>query len=148
MEELNYSRNRAIALMYDGLELGRFIEQEDGSVKLVLHKNIQRSWLPYLFDIGLDRDMRKIVPAWIKERVVPKNRLGIKGILKELGLNKYDRGKIARITRCSSITDPYWIAFDEDDNFYDSTIRGKIGGVAYPYNSIGIRNEGDYFWRK
>ena len=137
-----------VALMYDGLELGRFIEQEDGVVKLKLHNNIQRSWLPYLFDIGLDRDMRIIVSAWIKERIVPKNRIGIKEILKELGLKRYDRDKIARITRCSSITDPYWIAFDEYDTFYECTIRGRIGGVSYPYNSIGIKNEGDYFWRK
>lgn len=137
-----------IALMYDGLELGKFVEQPDKTVKLILNKNIQRAWLPYIFDIGFDKDMRIIIQAWIRERVIPKNRIGIKNILKELGIKKYDRDKIAEITRCSAVTDPYWIVYEETDTFYDNTIRGRIGGTMYQYNSLGIRNEGDYIWRK
>ena len=136
-----------VALMYDGLELGRFVKTDEKLV-LKLNDNIERSWLPYIFDIGLDCDMEKIVHSWIKERIFPKNRIGAKQLLENLGLKKYDREKIAEITRCSVITDPYWIAYKETDTYYNNSIRGRIGGKSYPYNSIGIRNEDEYIWRK
>lgn len=135
------------ALMYDGLELGVFIE--DGEVtKLKLHPNIQVNWLPYIFSIGLHCDMKIIVEAWIKERVFPKNRIGAKKMLKSLGLKKYDMMKIAEITRCSVITDPYWIAYTDEDRYSSNSIRGQIGGKSYPYNSLRIKDEENYIWRK
>lgn len=135
--------------MYDGLELGKFIKNVDGKLELKLNNKIKQSWLPYIFDIGMDSDtdMQVILNAWIKERVFPGNRFGHRRMLKELGLKKYDVNKIAEITRCSLLTDPYWIVYDEEDTYDTKSVRGQIGLQYYPYNSIGITNEEDYIWR-
>lgn len=137
-----------IAIMYDGLELGTF-ENDNGKIKLNLHKGVKKSWLPYIFELGLDKgtDMQIIINAWIKERVFPKNRLRSRRMLKELGLKKYDVNKIAEITRCSLITDPYWIVYDQSDVYTKQSIRGQMGLKNYPYNSLNILNEEDYIWR-
>lgn len=138
-----------IALMYDGLELGTFYRDENNILRFRLHDNVQKSWLPYIFEIGIDGDMENILHAWKKERVFPKNRFGSKKMLKELGLKKYDIDKIAEITRCSVITDPYWIVYEDNDTFSLSSMRGKLNNEEkYPYNSLNIQNEGNYIWRK
>ena len=138
-----------IALMYDGLELGTFKEDESGILRLNLHNNIQKSWLPYIFELGIDNstDMNIIINAWIKERVFPKNRFGSKKMLRELGLKKYDVRKIAEVTRCSVITDPYWLVYNENDTYCNNSVRGQMGLENYPYNSLNLNNENDYTWR-
>lgn len=137
-----------VALMYDGLELGKFIRDDKNVLRLRLNPNIQAVWLPYIFYIGLDKDMEIVINAWLKERIFPKNRLGANKMLKALGLRRYNLKKIAEITRCSVITDPYWIAYEDTDTYSNQSIRGQIGGKGYPYNSLNIHNEGDYIWRK
>ena len=136
--------------MYDGLELGKFIEDEDEKLVLKLNNNIKASWLPYLFEIALEKgtDMNIILKAWIKERIFSKNRFGSKRMLKELGLKKYDLNTIAKITRCSLLTDPYWIVYEETDTYSTHSARGKLNSGNYPYNSLELVNEGDYIWRK
>ena len=134
--------------MYDGLELARFeYNEEEDKLKLIKNDKIAWSWLPYIFDYNRDKDMRIVIGAWIKERVFPKNRLDSRKMLKRLGLKKYDALKIAEITRCSLITDPYWLVYDEEDTYYKNSARGKLGENNYPYNSLDIRNEEDYKWR-
>ena len=91
--------------------------------------------------------MEKTFRGWLKERIFPKNRFGSKKMLKELGLKKYDMVKIAEITRCSLLTDPYWIVYDESDTYTKQSIRGQIGVENYPYNSLELDNEEDYIWR-
>lgn len=135
-----------IALMYDGLELGKFYEDEKGVLRLKLNDNIKTSWLPYIFEIGLDKDMSKVLKVWKKERVFPKNRIGSKRMLKALGLKKYDVDSIARATRCSAITDPYWLVYKETDTYTNSSVRGQSGD-NYPYNSLNIPDEENYIWR-
>jgi hypothetical protein len=137
-----------LAIMYDGLELGTFYRDETDTLRLKLHDNVKKSWLPYIFEIGIDSDMENIITVWRKERVFPKNRLGSKRMLKELGLKRYNIANIAEITRCSVITDPYWIVYKETDRYHINSIRGQMGESRYPYNSLEIKNEGDYIWRK
>lgn len=136
-----------IALMYDGLELGTFFRDEHDVLRFKSHDNIPASWLPYIFYINSDCDMEVIVKAWVNDRVFPKNRLGSWRMVRKLGLKKYDAVKIAEITRCSVITDPYWIAYEETDRFSTHSIRGKMENEEYPYNSLDIKNEEDYIWR-
>ena len=138
-----------IAIMYDGLELGTFIEDDTGKLSLRLNENVKKSWLPYIFELGLDNetDMNIVINAWVKERVFPKNRFGSRKMLKELGLKKYNVNKIAEVTRCSLITDPYWIVYDTSDRYETHSIRGQMGLENYPYNSLDILNEEDYKWR-
>ena len=140
-----------IAIMYDGLELGRFVK-DNNKTKLVLNKGVKKSWLPYIFDIGIDAgtDMNIILEAWIKERVFPNNRFGRGKMLRELGLKRYDVHKIAEITRCSLLTDPYWLVYDESDLYNEKSVRGQIGLEYYPYNSLGVIDKNDedkYIWR-
>lgn len=136
-----------IAIMYDGLELGTFFTDNDGVLRLKLHNNIKRAWLPYIFEIGFNYDMNEIINAWKKERVFPKNRIGSRKMLRELGLLFYNVDKIAEVTRCSVITDPYWLVYNESDKYSTHSIRGKLGHNRYPYNSMNLVNEADYIWR-
>lgn len=137
-----------IAIMYDGLELGKFTE-ENNKLILKLNDGIKKSWLPFIFELGYDKgtDMNKIIDAWKKERVFPKNRFHSRKMIKELGLNRYDVNKIAEITRCSLITDPYWLVYEEGDSYVKSSVRGQMGLDNYPYNSLELKNEEDYIWR-
>lgn len=140
-----------VAIMYDGLELGKFINNNN-KIELKLNNGIKQSWLPYIFDIGIDAniDMRIVINAWIKERVFPRNRFGAKKMLRELGLKSYDADKIAEATRCSLVTDPYWIAYYDTDSYNKHSVRGQIGIEYYPYNSIGVidkKDENKFIWR-
>lgn len=137
-----------IAIMYDGLELGKF-KQDNGKLKLELNKGIEKTWLPYIFELGYENgtDMNKIISAWVKERVFPKNRLHSRKMLKELGLFRYDINKIAELTRCSLITDPYWLTYNDNDTYINNTTRGQMGIESYPYNSLNLANEENYIWR-
>lgn len=137
-----------IAIMYDGLELGKF-KQDNGKLKLELNKGIEKTLLPYIFELGYEKgtDMNKIISAWVKERVFPKNRLHSRKMLKELGLFRYDINKIAELTRCSLITDPYWIVYNDTDTYVNNTTRGQLGLESYPYNSLNLANEENYIWR-
>lgn len=134
--------------MYDGLELGTFYKEND-KLKIKLHDNVETSWLPYIFELGLknNTDMQVVFDEWIKDRVFPKNRMGSKKLLHELGLKKYNQHKIAEITRCSAMSDPYWVVYDENDTYAKNTIRGQAGFEEYPYNSLDIKNEEAYKWR-
>lgn len=137
-----------IAIMYDGMELGKFIANSDGTSRLELNNGVEKSWLPYIFELGYDNnvDMNIIIKAWKKERVFPKNRFNSKKMLKELGLKKYDVEKISEVTRCSLITDPYWLVYEDTDTYVNNSIRGQMGLENYPYNALGV-DEGDYIWR-
>lgn len=137
-----------IAIMYDGLELGKF-KDINGKLTLELNKNIQKSWLPYIFELGYNKgtDMNKIISAWIKERVFPRNRFHARKMLKELGLRRYNVDKIAEVTRCSLITDPYWLVYEEGDTYTEKSVRGQMGLENYPYNSLNLTNEEDFIWR-
>ena len=137
-----------IAIMYDGLELGKFYRDGKNILRLKLNEGVKRSWLPYIFDIGLESDMENVLNTWIRERVFPKNRLGSIKMLRELGLKRYSVAKIAEVTRCSLITDPYWIVYEETDTYSNNSIRGQIGGKSHPYNSLNIKNEENFIWRK
>lgn len=134
--------------MYDGLELGVFTKRGD-KLELLLNENVKKSWLPYIFELALDkdRDMRPILDTWIKERVFPRNRFGARKMLKQLGLKKYNVYRIAEVTRCSLVTDPYWLAYEYTDNYEDQSVRGQLGLDTYPYNSIGVKDEENYTWR-
>ena len=139
-----------IALMYDGLELGKFVRDANtDKLKLVINPKIKKSWLPYIFELGYDKDtdMNIVIKAWVKERVFPKNRFGSRKMLRELGLVRYDVNKIAEVTRCSLIKDPYWIVYDSNDKYETHSIRGQMGEENYPYNSLGILDEENYKWR-
>ena len=136
-----------IALMYDGLELGKFYKDGNDVLRLKLNDGVQASWLPYIFEIGLESDMNKIIGIWIKERVFPKNRLGNRRMLKQIGLKRYNIKRIAKVTRCSVVTDPYWIVYDNEDTYTKNSIRGRLGLKKFPYNSLGLLNEEDYTWR-
>ena len=135
------------ALMYDGLELGIFERDNEGVLRFHKHENIPATWLPYMFDINKDKNMEIVIKAWIKERIFPKDRIGSIFLVRKLGLKKYDADKIAEITRCSILTDPYWLAYTDEDTYTNNSARGKMGGTEYPYNSLDIRNEEDYIWR-
>lgn len=137
-----------IAIMYDGLELGTFSKDNHGVLRLVLHDHVKRSWLPYIFNIGFDCDMNGIIEAWKKERVFPKNRIGSRKMLRELGLTFYNVDKIAYATRCSVITDPYWLVYEPEDLYSTCSIRGKLKNGRYPYNSMNLSHEEQYIWRK
>lgn len=151
MEKFNRARgySEVIALMYDGLELGKFCKENEKTV-LKLNENIKKSWLPYIFEIALDKgtDMEIIIKAWVKERVFPKNRFGSWKMLRELGLRTYNVEKIAEVTRCSLMTDPYWMVYYDTDTYSENSVRGQMGLDNYPYNSLDLKNEEDYIWRK
>lgn len=136
------------ALMYDGLELGKF-EKTPQQLILHLNRDININWLPYIFVLGYNKgtDMNKIIKAWKKDRVFPKNRYGSFKMLLQLHMFTYDVDKIAEKTRCSLLTDPYWLVYNDTDTYTNCTARGKIGGDYYPYNSLQLENEENYIWR-
>ena len=56
-----------IAIMYDGLELGKFVDN-NGKLELKLNNGVKQTWLPYIFDIGMDAgtDMNIVIKAPIR----------------------------------------------------------------------------------
>jgi len=138
-----------MSLMYDGLELGKFVNS-DNKLELKLNDGIKSTWLPFIFELAYndDVDMNIALDAWKKERVFPKNRIGKFKMLRQLGLWRYNVDKICEVTRCSLMTDPYWITYSDTDTFSNNTIRGKLNNKrVFPYNSIGITDEENFNWK-
>jgi hypothetical protein len=51
---------------------------------------------------------------FFEHRCFPRDRLNVRQLLTELGLNKYDPYEIVRKTRGQMFDDYYWIRFDGD----------------------------------
>lgn len=62
---------------------------------------------------------------WIKTRVFPKNRIDSAKLLGRMRLTEYDPLEIAKHTRAALINDDFWVKFNEDDNYYLHTLRGR-----------------------
>lgn len=136
-------------LMYDGLELGHF-ESVNNKLELKLNIGIQSTWLPFIFELAYNNgtDMTTAINAWKRERVFPKNRIGKLKMLRQLGLWRYNIDKICEVTRCSLMTDPYWITYTDKDTYSSNTVRGKLNSKRmFPYNSLDLKNEDKYVWR-
>mgnify|MGYP001036905125 FL=1 len=133
-------------LMRDGLELGKFIRNSNGTITFRKHSNIKEEWLPFFLQLRPDDnfDLSKALVCWIEERVIPPNRIGLKAILKRLGMKKYDAMEMAAKFHYSIVTDAFWIAVNDDETYTKCSVRAHFN---MPYNSVGIENEGDYIWR-
>ena len=138
-----------MTLMYDALELGDFVKDADGKITLQLNNNVEKTWLPYIFELAYDSnfDMGIVLNEWKKERVFPKSRYGSKKLLRQLGINKYDIDEILKRTNYSVLTDPYWISNSTDETYTKCSVRGKQNSAKLPYNSLEIKNESDFKWR-
>lgn len=126
-------------MMLDALVLGEFKKSESGLITtFVKDENIKDEWLPLFLRGDIDGDVWCLVYEWLKDRVFPKNRIGARKILKDLGLKKYDHFEIAYISRASLVEDPYWIAFEEGDTWSKNTIRGIANVKDFSWNSLNI----------
>ena len=64
------------------------------------------------------------VVVWAKKRIFPKNRMDCRDILKMMGLPDYNAWEIVKRTNACLMEDPYWLRFNEEENFADTT-RGR-----------------------
>ncbi len=92
--------------------------------------------LTYLFPIDLETDGSNIV-AWLKNRVIPKNRTFADEILKTFGLSHNDTKGIIDICKELSLNDSYWVVpidFDgkfKQFNLYENDFSEILSSVAY-----------------
>lgn len=132
-------------LMYDGLVLGTFIKHANGVIMFEKKENVIKTWLPLFLELAPDGvDVSKGIVVWMKERVIPPNRIGIKRILKRLGMKKYDVMEMGAKFNYAIVTDAYWIATKEDDTYTKCSIRATFN---MPYNSLDIKNEENFEWK-
>ena len=90
-----------------------------------------------LFPIILrDEVNEKNIKAFIKSRVIPKNRAFVRNILESAGLNINDKKGIIDISKGLSLIDSYWIVQDEnlkfeDYNLFDNNFSLVLSLVAF-----------------
>ena len=134
-------------LMRDGLVLGEFIQDNKGILRFIKDKGIDDNWLPYCLDKHIGKDASIYLNEWLKERVVPENRINVKKLLHILGLKKYDYIELAQITRATLMSDPYWLAMEEGDTFSTKSLRGRLEINIARANKLKNNTKEEFRWR-
>lgn len=148
--EANQFMNRQI--MYDDLVLGE-IQRVPNSTKLMFIKDqhIDISWLPFeiqsWYNCPEGTDLTPFLKVFMDERVIPPNRLGIRKILKQAGLKKYDTYALGDKLRYSN-HQPWWIAIEDTDSYSKTSLRGQLGVLPWTLQ-LGIPDSDreKYRWR-
>ena len=89
-----------------------------------------------LFPYGLDLTGEGVL-AWLKSRVVPKNRRFVEEILATFGLNANDTKGIIDVCKGLSLNDSYWVVEEDfigkfdDYNLYENRFSEILSLVAY-----------------
>lgn len=118
------------ALMRDKEEIGRF-EIENDELVLNLKEDIDINSIPYTLRLNAKDNLVIALEQWVSQRLLQKDRIGIKGILKGLGIKSYNKTELFKKGHASMMKDPYWIAFSPDDVFEECTQRGQMGVTKY-----------------
>lgn len=90
----------------------------------------------YLLPKGLEVSNDGLM-AWLKRRVIPRNREFVDNLLSKMGLSQQDTMGIIRICKGLSITDCYWIVEEnfeglfKDYNLYENKFETALSLVAY-----------------
>lgn len=139
-------------LMYDKLVLGE-IRQSDTDPELTIFvpdKGVQNEWLPMEFrgyvemcrSDGKEYSVAPFLNVYITERTVPANRIGIRGILKRLGMKQYDVHAVFEKLH-GAVIEGYWFAFTESDSYEKCSLRGQLGKAP---DMLGIQNIDEFRW--
>jgi hypothetical protein len=120
-----FMKKEELKLMSDNREIAYVVDS-----KLRAHEDVDSFDLPPdLFRGRREVDFYDLV-TWLEGRIVPRERVGIKKLLKDMGLKNYDLWGIVRYTRACRLVDPWWIKVTSDDTFEKCTIRGQHGYTA------------------
>lgn len=101
--------------------------------------DVPDSILPFGLFINRECTVARLTD-WLSYRIFPKERPSCAELLKSLGLREYSVWGIVKKTKGSTMTDPYWLKFEDSDSFRESTVRGLFGLPAassdftYPSN--------------
>ena len=77
------------------------------------------------------------IAAWLKRRVIPKNRAFVQNILQAMGLNIGDTKGIIDVCKGLSLNDSYWVVSEDfsgtfkDYNLYENRFSNILSLVAY-----------------
>lgn len=114
------------ALMRGRKQLGKFEIKEDILV-LVLNPDVNENELPYMIKLNYRKNLEVALEKWVKGRLLQKDRIGVKSILKRLGIFKYNEHDLFECSHASTMKDAFWIAFTDKDTFEECTQRGIMG---------------------
>lgn len=64
---------------------------------------------PGLFKKGEDVAWVTDYIKWINSRVFPAERIGADELLEQMGLDRYDKAKILKLTKARQFADNYWV---------------------------------------
>lgn len=111
----------------------------------VLWVNENQSLLPLDMESATDEG----VLAWLKHRLIPKNRAYVDNLLSSMGLSINRPIDILRVSKGLSLNDCYWVAeegFEGDfarNNLYDNRFSRVLGQIAFTgYGSSNISRLG------
>lgn len=112
--------------MYDDIVVAPYVEGRPFGTFL-LQPNLPEFFVPQDLFLG-----RSSIPAidlisWLEDRVFPPNRVGVKSLLRKMGLKKYDYFDVALCTRACLVEDGFWLKVNDTDTFRQCTIRGRMG---------------------
>lgn len=131
-----------LILKYFDMELINFKYIDEGIKGQRIEIIKQNEEAKELFPIGLDVSSEGIL-AWLKRRIIPKNREYVDSLLAKMGLSHSDTIGIIKICKGLSLVDCYWVVesdfegkFD-DYNLYDNRFEQTLALVAYTgYGSV------------
>ena len=90
----------------------------------------------HLLPLGMKRDDDGLL-AWLRSRIIPKNREYVDALLAKNGLSHSDTQGILRICRGLSLNDSYWVVEDDFDgtfaeyNLYEHDFVKVLSLIAY-----------------
>lgn len=90
----------------------------------------------YLLPLGMKQDDAGLM-AWLRSRIVPKNREYVDALLGKSGLSHSDTQGILRVSRGLSLNDSYWVVEDDFDgtfaeyNLYEHDFVKVLSLIAY-----------------
>lgn len=116
-----------IKIMPENIPIAKESTDAQGNKVIRLYDKVKPFYIPEELFKGRRTVTGEELVKWLSGRVFPRNRVDADQLLKKLSLPEYDPWKIAEKTKAALVTDPFWLKFDEQDTFEESTVRGKFG---------------------
>jgi hypothetical protein len=114
------------AIMFDNITVA-FSYDLEGVKRFRLVENLPSFFVPQDLFLGRTEISIYELDMWLEDRIFPPDRVGVKKLLKSLGLKKYDVLAIVAQTRACLMEDGWWIAITPEDTFRHNTLRGFVG---------------------
>lgn len=97
--------------MCSDYEIGSIEISDIFTCNIRIYDNVKK--IPFVFINGINT--RKFM-KWLEDRILPRDRSDINKVLEKYNFDRYSLMDIIKVTHAGSISDQYWLKFNDNDD--------------------------------